>query len=241
MKKKVSYNDFIRTSYPLEKKMVEKRNNPASYLVYRPISFPVSWACYMIGLRPNHVTFLALFSSLYGLFMLLQSYFLIGALFLNLAYLLDQVDGSLARSMKLNSEAGSWLDSLVGYTYSGFYLLSISIGYFTSQNGTIDVVSSFLQQSDILVIGTVGSFAILVRKWMVNTSSSICARPVSTQIANSSHFYYAIPKYINSFSMLLLLISVLSQVISLFILALSVFHVIQTILVAMLVWRGFDN
>ena len=79
-------------------------NELASQLIYR---------IQKIELHPNWFTFVSLFFGvLFGLF-LLNGYLLLSALFINLLYLFDNLDGQWARVKKLTSSFGAMFDSLV--------------------------------------------------------------------------------------------------------------------------------
>ena len=97
--------------------------------IYRPLSFPLGWVFYKMGMKANSVTllsiFLAITSSLIMVFGSSKAILLSSALMMLVA-LLDCVDGNVARARDETGPGGEWMDALSGYTV--YALLPLSLG-----------------------------------------------------------------------------------------------------------------
>ncbi len=66
-----------------------------------------------LGLKPNHITMLALISGFVSAYFIVQHSYLPGALFLALSGMLDALDGTLARFGGMKTDFGGVLDSVM--------------------------------------------------------------------------------------------------------------------------------
>lgn len=96
--------------------------------VMRRISIYITWAFSLLGLRPNHVTFLSLVFALIGIKNLMWSNLAIGILGLNLWYLFDHVDGEIARLRKETSLSGTFFDTVINFLVQPFTFLGLAVG-----------------------------------------------------------------------------------------------------------------
>ncbi len=126
----------IRESYSNDKK---KSDGVIDHIFNRPLSFPISWFCLNLRLKPNTITY---FSVLLCLIAFIFS-FIEKEVFQNLApclfiffAVLDCVDGNMARTMdskgikRKNAKMGAWLDALAGYFAYVTITLSMSVSSF---------------------------------------------------------------------------------------------------------------
>ncbi len=66
-----------------------------------------------LGLKPNHITMIALLSGFISAYFLFQRYYIPGAFFLALSGMLDALDGTLARIGGMKTDFGGILDSVM--------------------------------------------------------------------------------------------------------------------------------
>lgn len=96
--------------------------------VIRRISIYITWLFARLGLGPNRVTFLSLVFGLIGIASLAKGHFTIGILGLNLWYLLDHVDGEMARLRNDMSLAGTFFDTVINFLIQPFTFLGLCVG-----------------------------------------------------------------------------------------------------------------
>ena len=135
--RKVSYKD-VRKGYTEEKARRDLTTEPWIYYVLRPLSFVITPFFIRIGLEANAVTLLGLVPLLSGIVFILfgsvsSSGFIIGAIFLNIWYLFDVIDGNVARFQGTVSKYGALLDWIIGNVCHILLPLCLGISvYFSS-------------------------------------------------------------------------------------------------------------
>ena len=116
----MTLND-IKKSYTEEKKLSDKKNHFFLYYLYRPISFYYTLFFLRIRFTPTHVTLLTFLLTplIFFLYKLESevSFYISIFLMINF-YILDCVDGNMARCLKIQSRLGEYLDSLSGVFFS---------------------------------------------------------------------------------------------------------------------------
>jgi len=116
---KYSYR-LVIASYTEEKKALDKKNHIFLYYLYRPLSFPITYACLRLNLTANTVTFFSLLLAI-SLILLTSSWVSQGqyiASFIVLLYfILDCVDGNIARITNKHSKQGEYFDAVVGIIF----------------------------------------------------------------------------------------------------------------------------
>lgn len=121
---------------------------------------PVSRILVKIGITPNMI-------SAIGLFMLAGFVFYIGrnplysVYFLTLHVVLDAFDGSLARYMKEDSNAGALTDMVCDHT--GMFIVTTTLVYQGLVNGSIAIVYVYLYTMMIIFMVTLNRFNIPLR------------------------------------------------------------------------------
>lgn len=91
----------------------DKSDNFYSRIFYRKVSPYVTYIFLKMGISANSATWLSVVSALLGCFMISLSkfsYTLIGLFFIQFWYILDHVDGEIARFTKTSSKEGLYLD-----------------------------------------------------------------------------------------------------------------------------------
>lgn len=96
--------------------------------VIRRVSIYVTWFLAQLGLRANHVTLLSLMFALIGIANLAYGNFTIGILGLNFWYLLDHVDGEMARLRNESSLSGTFFDTVINFLIQPFTFLGLCVG-----------------------------------------------------------------------------------------------------------------
>ena len=101
------------------KKSFKKQDMQGSFIkvMYRPLGYYLAEKLSKTQVTPNQVTFVSFI--LFCISALFFSYgnhlnLIIGAIIFQLAYLLDYVDGSLARILNKGTNYGRWVDNAVG-------------------------------------------------------------------------------------------------------------------------------
>src|SRR6266700_533419 len=119
-----TYND-VRASYGGAKAEQERHDLMFRWFA-RPLSFPVAWLALLLGLSPNHVTYLSLLLNLAGLALMargMRSTMAWGVGIILFALVLDAADGNMARTAKRFSPMGEWLEGIGSYVLcAGFHL-----------------------------------------------------------------------------------------------------------------------
>ena len=127
-----NYKKFLEFSedvFPKEKLRID----PFLSRYYRPLSLRLSWLLYRTNITPNFVTFLQILIGLSACLVIAlfpkQEVFILGIMFLHLAYLLDCSDGEIARAKKMSSLEGLFLDKFAHAITMPSIFMSVSIYY----------------------------------------------------------------------------------------------------------------
>lgn len=99
-------------------------------LFYRPLSFPIGWLLYKMGMKANYVSISSIFLSSIAAFILIfgsPNASLIASLLMVLIALLDCIDGNIARARGETGPGGDWMDALSGYTVYALFPLALGI------------------------------------------------------------------------------------------------------------------
>lgn len=128
----------IRDDFPDEKRRNDFQSHLWAYLVVRPLSFYLTPFFINRGMSANAVTVLGLVVLLGGLGAVLGGVqatgaMVAGAVLINVWYVLDFVDGNVARYRETESEFGAFLDWYVGIIYhAGLPLCIGTVVYLSS-------------------------------------------------------------------------------------------------------------
>ena len=124
-----NFSDFSEKAFPKEKLNID----PFLSRYYRPLSLRISWYLFRSGIKPNSVTFAQIFIGLLGCYLIVslqnQIGFLVGILFLHSAYVLDCVDGEIARVTQTESLQGLFLDKFAHAITMPCIFMSVGIYY----------------------------------------------------------------------------------------------------------------
>jgi len=136
---KVSIKD-IRGTHSKDKMVSERRDKAWFYYTGRLPSFYLTWIFLHLNISANQTTYISLIVGLTGCaFLALGSYIvkLVGVLMINLGFVLDCVDGNIARYRKSFTRYGEFIDALVGYIVAAFLFMSLGIGAFVDPNSSV--------------------------------------------------------------------------------------------------------
>ena len=127
-----NYKNFLEFSedvFPKEKLLID----PFLSRYYRPFSLRLSWLLYRTNITPNFVTFLQILIGLSACLVIAlfpkQEVFILGIMFLHLAYLLDCSDGEIARAKNMSSLEGLFLDKFAHAITMPSIFMAVSIYY----------------------------------------------------------------------------------------------------------------
>ena len=141
--------------------------------IIRPLSCYPTFIFLKLGITANQVTLLNLFIGLTGCALLgLGTYkaIFMGAILININYLLDRVDGNIARATGRSTKLGEMIDSFGDFLLDMLIPISIGIGlYFHPQFGIPGYI--------YLLLGfTFACFRLLRSRYAVHASSIIGGR-----------------------------------------------------------------
>ena len=132
MSSRKNYKKFLEFSedvFPKEKLLID----PFLSRYYRPFSLRLSWLLYRTNITPNFVTFIQILIGLSACLVIAlypkQEIFILGIMFLHLAYLLDCSDGEIARAKNMSSLEGLFLDKFAHAITMPSIFMSVSIYY----------------------------------------------------------------------------------------------------------------
>ena len=125
-----TYKDIIN-SYSEEKKLSDRNHHFILFLIYRPLSFPLTWLSLKLNIKPNYITLLTIIISIFLIFLFQSDFILykyIACLLMFIFLILDCVDGNIARTTKKSNKLGEFLDLFSGLLFWSVIFPSISIG-----------------------------------------------------------------------------------------------------------------
>jgi len=110
----------------------------------RPISIYITYVLDKLGVSADGASALGFFSSLIGASLMLFNtdplYYFVGSLFFVMSFILDCVDGELARLQKTSSIRGIFLDYIVGGMNDGMILGALTVVFLRYFNVYSDVI-----------------------------------------------------------------------------------------------------
>lgn len=95
---------------------------------------PFGPALKRLGIRPNHLTVLGAFLSLFGVYFIARGEFRKGILIVIFTWLFDVIDGALAKYAKQATKFGGFLDSVIDRYTEGLVLAAFAYAYAKESN-----------------------------------------------------------------------------------------------------------
>ena len=133
---KISYQEYLQNAH---------KNTPQVYFdyIYRKLSHPLSYLFIRLNITPNQIALSQTFLYIYGAFLVIQNYIILGIIIFMISYLLDFCDGNVARAVikykgipEVTKKKGMILEPM----NTNVFLLSFyfSLGYYLwNQTGEI--------------------------------------------------------------------------------------------------------
>ena len=124
-----NFSQFKSLVFPPEKLLID----PYLGRFYRPFSLRLSWILYRTKITPNFVTvmqiIIGLLSCLFISVNLSKEAMLLGVVVLHFAYLLDCVDGEIARAKQMDSLEGLFLDKFAHAITMPSIFMAVTLHY----------------------------------------------------------------------------------------------------------------
>ncbi len=145
------------------------------FLVARRVSFYLTWFFIKLGISANQVTYLSIVCVCLGCLLLATGsyyYVILGSILVNLWFILDCVDGNIARYHRSPSKYGQFVDGIGADITEAFLFTSIGIGVYFNPNRSFEkLLSLFLSDSFgpidkgiYLIFGSLTSLTIILRR-----------------------------------------------------------------------------
>lgn len=160
------YRELVRQYKGSTKQQFDREH--VFFLLYRPISFPFTAVCLKLGLTANVVTAIGAAVLLCAMAAFFMGHLLMGACLYLAAYLLDFVDGNIARYKGGGSEFGKMVDGLVD---SLTFLLFVSLA-----QGNVIRGGNWLSGNLEVALGVVVSFGFLFRVYFSIRNAFVSAK-----------------------------------------------------------------
>ena len=129
----------IRKIHPEEKKEYDRTKLWLNFVI-RPLSFFITKLFIDCKITPNQTTIASILSGVLGSLLIATGNYIIaiiGTIFINLFTVLDAVDGNIARTLKIKSPQGEFLDDVAGYVVIAFLYPCIGMGLFLDNLNTL--------------------------------------------------------------------------------------------------------
>ena len=154
----------------LEKQKIIKYSDFISNYFYQQIAFYITEILVKTKVTPNSVTIISLIFGLASGFLIYNHHLYLAILFLNASFILDCVDGQLARAKNLHSDFGMWLDNISDRVVENSIVFAVLINFVN--NSTMVVILTFViflnmfyaYMSDMLTYAGVEGYKKLTKK-----------------------------------------------------------------------------
>lgn len=157
------------------------KDNPWIYFVVRPVSFYPTWLFLRLGISANQTTLIGLIVGIIGcVFLAFGSYWSVitGAALVNIAFLLDVMDGNVARYSSSSTRYGDYLDRMASAIIIPLMFIAVGVGVFNYPDPYLNSLSQSFLGVDVdrniyLVLGlliallNIFSFLVSANLWAV--------------------------------------------------------------------------
>jgi phosphatidylglycerophosphate synthase len=123
--------------------------------IARPLSIYITAIFLRLGISANMATGIFLINGIIGSILLVfpdKRYFFVGMLMMQVWYILDHVDGEIARYRKQTSLTGVYLDKITHYISHPFMFFCIGLGFYNSYGYVALVIAAFVAGYSITMI-----------------------------------------------------------------------------------------
>ena len=147
------------------KKVIGRPNEIDPYAKYfiRPISMWFTWIFVRTPLSANHVTIIQEIFGIIGAVLLANGKFVLGSIFLQIGFIMDNSDGEVARWKNQQSERGKFLDLIGHMIIIPVYFFALGLGLYLQQGQIITLIMGFLA----------GIFSLKLEKFINNEDGDI--------------------------------------------------------------------
>jgi len=179
----MSVDEIRLKCYDKNKSNIDKKVSVWLYYFIRPASFYLTAWLYRLKISADQATLLGFFVGLISLFLAYSGQFIYSALLLNLFYVIDCVDGNLAR-LGTPTKVGEYLDAISGdvinFAFPPLFLIgALKQGHLGSLHSIQDIDANWLI-SILLFIQLLTVLANQRFKLIINQSKSIESYKLST-------------------------------------------------------------
>jgi len=147
------------------RKVIGRPNEIDPYAKYfiRPISIWFTWIFVRTPLSANHVTIIQEIFGIIGAVLFAYGRFVLGAIFLQLGFIMDNSDGEVARWKNQQSERGKFLDLIGHMIVIPFYFFGLGLGLYLQQGYIITLIMGLLA----------GLFSLKLEKFITNEDGDL--------------------------------------------------------------------
>lgn len=207
--------------------------NVWTYKVIRPLSCYPTWACIKLGITANQVTLFNFLVGLSGCILLSMGTYIpmvLGALLININYLLDRVDGNIAKTTNTITKTGQLLDTFSDYLIELLIPVCLGIGlYFNPAFGIPGVV--------YLLLGFTFAIVTSLRLRMASFASGITGRN-TLEVVKSDSIILKGGLIIIAVEPILLLCFVLGKTSSIFLISYTLIATCELLVCMVMILRG---
>ena len=128
------------------RKVIGRPNEIDPYAIYivRPISIWLTWLFVRTPISANHVTIIQEIFGILGAIAFARGKFVLGAILLQIGFILDNSDGEVARWKNQQSERGKFLDLIGHMIVIPFYFFGLGLGLYFKLGHIITLIMGFL-------------------------------------------------------------------------------------------------
>lgn len=161
----MSVNKKMKPTIENLKKVIGRPNEIDPYAKYlvRPISIWFTWLFVRTPLSANNVTIIQETFGIIGAVLFACGRFVLGAIFLQLGFIMDNSDGEVARWKDQQSESGKFLDLIGHMIVIPFYFFGLGLGLYLQQGEIITLIMGFLA----------GLFSLKLEKFITNEDGDL--------------------------------------------------------------------
>lgn len=147
------------------KKVIGRPNEIDPYAKYfiRPISIWFTWIFVRTPLSANHITIIQEIFGIIGAVLFIYGKFVLGSIFLQLGFIMDNSDGEVARWKNQQSERGKFLDLIGHMIIIPFYFFGLGLGLYFQQGKIITLIMGFFA----------GLFSLKLEKFITNKDGNL--------------------------------------------------------------------
>lgn len=147
------------------RKVIGRPNEIDPYAKYfiRPISIWFTWLFVRTPLSANHITIIQEIFGIMGAVLFAYGRFILGAIFLQVGFIMDNSDGEVARWKNQQSERGKFLDLIGHMIVIPFYFFGLGLGLYLQYGEILTLIMGFMA----------GLFSLKLEKFITNEDGDL--------------------------------------------------------------------